>query len=59
MKHLPRLPLWARWTVPAGIVMAAGSVLAGSMIPSAAAAPQLPPRTPAQLLAALAGSAPA
>jgi outer membrane lipoprotein-sorting protein len=55
MKQMANLPRRARWAVPAGIVAVAGGVLAGSMVSAAAAAPSLPPRTPAQLLAALAG----
>ncbi len=45
----------ARWAVPAGAVVVVGGVLAGSMISVASAAPSLPARTPAQLLASLAG----
>ncbi len=45
----------ARWAVPAGAVVVVGGVLAGSMITVASAAPSLPARTPAQLLASLAG----
>jgi outer membrane lipoprotein-sorting protein len=55
MKQMVNLPRRARWAVPAGIVAVAGGVLAGSMVSAAAAAPSLPSRTPAQLLAALAG----
>ncbi len=44
-----------RWAVPAGAVVVVGGVLAGSMITVASAAPSLPARTPAQLLASLAG----
>ena len=46
-----------RWAVPAGAVVVVGGVLAGSMITVASAAPSLPARTPAQLLASLAGKA--
>jgi outer membrane lipoprotein-sorting protein len=46
----------ARWTVPAGAVVVVGGVLAGSMISVAEASPPLPARTPAQLLAAVAGT---
>jgi outer membrane lipoprotein-sorting protein len=59
MKQLANLPRRARWAVPAGAVVVAGGVLAGSVIPAAQAAPLLPSRTPAQLLAALAGKTPA
>ena len=58
MKQLANLPRRARWAVPAGAVAVAGGVLAGSVIPAAQAAPLLPSRTPAQLLAALAGKTP-
>ena len=45
-----------RWTVPAGaVVVTAGGVLAASLVATAQATPTLPPRTPAQLLAAVAG----
>jgi outer membrane lipoprotein-sorting protein len=44
-----------RWAVPAGAVVVVGGVLAGSMITVASASPSLPARTPAQLLASLAG----
>jgi hypothetical protein len=54
MTQTPNLPRRARWAVPAGAVAVAGGVLAGSMISVAQAAPQLPSRTPALLLAALA-----
>jgi outer membrane lipoprotein-sorting protein len=54
MKQRVNLPRRARWAVPAGAVAVAGGVLAGSVIPAAQAAPLLPSRTPAQLLAALA-----
>ena len=48
----------ARWALPAGAVLVAGGVLAGSLISGGAAqaAPVLPSRTPAQLLAAVAQS---
>ncbi len=41
-----------RWGLPAGAVIVAGAVLAGTMLASAAA-PVLPRQTPAQLLAAM------
>jgi outer membrane lipoprotein-sorting protein len=53
MKQLPYLPRRARWAVPAAIVALAGGVLAGSAAPNAVAAPRLPARSAAQLLAAL------
>jgi outer membrane lipoprotein-sorting protein len=48
----------ARWAVPAGAVLVTGGVLAGSLLSGGAAqaAPVLPSRTPAQLLAAVAQS---
>ncbi|HEX7994857.1 MAG TPA: hypothetical protein VF506_13110 [Streptosporangiaceae bacterium] len=42
----------ARWAVPAGALVVVGSVLAGTVLASAAA-PALPKQTPAQLLAAM------
>ena len=44
----------ARWAVPAGALVVTGGVLAGSLISTAQAAPGLPARTPAQLLAEVA-----
>ena len=44
----------ARWAVPAGALVVTGGVLAGTLISSAQAAPGLPARTPAQLLAQVA-----
>ena len=41
----------ARWGVPAAGVAVTAAVIAGLQIPSAQAAPTLPARTPAQLLA--------
>ena len=55
MKHLPRVPRQARWAAPAAVVLTAGGLLAGSAMPSAAAAPRLPARSAGQLLAALTG----
>ena len=55
MKHGANLPRRVRWAVPAGAVAVTGGILAASVIPAAQAAPLLPARTPAQLLAALAG----
>ncbi len=56
MKQLVNLSRGTRWAVPAGAVVVVGGVLAGSMITVASAAPSLPARTPAQLLASLAGT---
>jgi outer membrane lipoprotein-sorting protein len=54
MKQLSQLSRRIRWAVPTGAVVVVGGVLAGSMISVAQAAPSLPAKTPAQLLAALA-----
>jgi outer membrane lipoprotein-sorting protein len=51
MKFSPR----ARWAVPAAVLAAVGAVMAGALIGTAQASPALPARTPAQLLAAVAG----
>jgi outer membrane lipoprotein-sorting protein len=56
MRQLANMPRGARWAVPAGVVVVVGGVMAGSMISVAQAAPPLPSRTPAQLLAAAAGT---
>ena len=48
----------ARWAVPAAALVVTGGVLAGSLISVAQAAPGLPARTPAQLLAQVADSTP-
>ena len=55
MKQLVNLSRRARWAVPAGAVVVVGGVLAGSVISVEQAARSLPSRTPAQLLASLAG----
>ena len=47
-----RLGIRTRWALPAGAVVVAGGVLAGTVLASAAA-PALPRQTPAQLLAAM------
>jgi outer membrane lipoprotein-sorting protein len=60
MALIPKLSRRARWAVPAGALVVTGAVMAGSLMSVAQAAPVLPPRTPAQLLAAVAqGQAPA
>jgi outer membrane lipoprotein-sorting protein len=46
----------ARWTVPAAAVVITGGAIAGSVITVAQAAPSLPPKTPAQLLADVAST---
>jgi outer membrane lipoprotein-sorting protein len=51
MAGIARLSRRARWAVPAGALVITGGVLAGSLISAAQAAPGLPARTPAQLLA--------
>ncbi len=51
MAGVVRLSRRARWAVPAGALVITGGVLAGSLISAAQAAPGLPARTPAQLLA--------
>jgi outer membrane lipoprotein-sorting protein len=56
MVRIARLSRRARWAVPAGALVVTGGVMAGSLIASgqAEAAPALPARTPAQLLAQVA-----
>ena len=55
MVQVPRLSSRrARWAVPAGALVVTGGILAGSLITVAQAAPGLPARTPAQLLAQVA-----
>ena len=56
MKKLSSMSRGTRWAVPAGAVVVVGGVMAGSLISVAQAAPALPSRTPAQLLAAVAGT---
>jgi outer membrane lipoprotein-sorting protein len=48
-----KLPRQVRWAVPAAAVAAVGLVIAGSAIAGAQAAPELPARSTAQLLAAV------
>jgi Predicted periplasmic protein (DUF2092) len=45
-----------RWAVPAGALLVTGGVLAAAQMPAAQAAPSLPARTAAQLLAGVAGA---
>ncbi len=54
MNRSRRFPRWGRWAIPAGTVAVVGMVIAGSMIAGAAAAPALPARSAAQLLAGIA-----
>ena len=58
MVQVPRLSRRARWAVPAGALVITGGVMAGSLISVAQAAPGLPVKTPAQLLAQVADSTP-
>lgn len=55
MRITPFLSRRARWAVPGGIVVVAAGAVAASAITVAQAAPGLPSRTPAQLLAAAGG----
>ena len=55
MFGVAKLSRRARWAVPAGVAVIVGGVLAGSLISVAQAAPTLPARTPAQVLAEVAG----
>jgi outer membrane lipoprotein-sorting protein len=52
--QVPKLPRRARWAVPAVATIAAGGIIAGSLVTTAQAAPTLPAKTPAQLLADIA-----
>jgi outer membrane lipoprotein-sorting protein len=47
----------ARWAVPGAAVLVTGAVIAGLQIPAAQASPNLPAKTPAQLLASLSSDA--
>jgi outer membrane lipoprotein-sorting protein len=51
----PRSGRRLRWALPAGACVVTGGIIAGSLISAAQASPPLPPKTPAQLLAAVAG----
>jgi|SRR5579859_593662 len=55
MAAIPKFSRRGRWVVPAGVVTAVAAVGIASAITVAQAAPALPPRTPAQLLGAVAG----
>jgi outer membrane lipoprotein-sorting protein len=55
MSAIPRFSRRGRWAVPAGAVAVVAAVAAISAITVAQAAPVLPDRTPAELLAAVAG----
>jgi outer membrane lipoprotein-sorting protein len=52
-----RMSRRVRWAVPATAVVATAAVIAGLQIPSAQASPNLPARTPAQLLAQVSADA--
>jgi outer membrane lipoprotein-sorting protein len=56
MNQAARFPRRARWAVPLGAVAVVGVVAAGSVLAGAQAAPALPVRTPAQLIAAIAAN---
>ena len=56
MTQVPKLSRRARWAIPAGALVVTGGVLAGTLISSAQAAPGLPARSAAQLLAEVADS---
>jgi outer membrane lipoprotein-sorting protein len=56
MNQAARFPRRARWAVPLGGVAVVGVVAAGSVLAGAQAAPALPARTPAQLIAAIAAN---
>jgi outer membrane lipoprotein-sorting protein len=56
MVQVPRLSRRSRWAVPAGALVVTGAVMAGTLISAAQAAPGLPARSPAQLLAEVADS---
>jgi outer membrane lipoprotein-sorting protein len=59
MTLAPRFSRRARWAVPSGAIAAVGVVaVASSALTSAQAAPALPHRTPAQLIAAIATAKP-
>jgi outer membrane lipoprotein-sorting protein len=51
-----RFPRQARWLAPVGVVAAVAAVAAGTLVSVAQAAPSLPRRTPAQLLADIAAA---
>jgi outer membrane lipoprotein-sorting protein len=53
MSGVPKLSRRGRWAVPVGALVVTGAVMAGSLMSGAQAAPSLPARTPAQLLAAV------
>jgi outer membrane lipoprotein-sorting protein len=56
MNRLPKFTRRTRWAVPGGVLAVVAAVAAGALISTAQASPVLPARTPAQLLAAVAGT---
>src|SRR5436190_18080765 len=56
MTQVPKLSRRSRWAIPAGALVVTGGSLAGTLLSSAQAAPGLPARTAAQLLAEVADS---
>jgi len=56
MVSLPRFTRRTRWAVPGGVLAVVAAVTAGTLVTTAQASPVLPSRTPAQLLAAVAGT---
>jgi outer membrane lipoprotein-sorting protein len=56
MVSLPKFTRRSRWAVPAGVLAVVAAVTAGALATTAQASPVLPHRTPAQLLAAVAGT---
>jgi outer membrane lipoprotein-sorting protein len=56
MVSLPKFTRRTRWAVPGGVLAAVAAVTAGALVTTAQASPVLPHRTPAQLLAAVAGT---
>lgn len=51
MRRIPRLSRRGRWAVPGGALVLTGALMAAALMPSAQAAPVLPARTAAQLVA--------
>jgi outer membrane lipoprotein-sorting protein len=56
MNVKPKFTRRSRWAVPGGVLAAVAAVAAGALVSTAQASPALPARTPAQLLAAVAGT---
>jgi outer membrane lipoprotein-sorting protein len=51
MSRIPKLSRRVRWAVPGGALVVTGGLMAAALMPSAQAAPVLPARTAAQLIA--------